>query len=74
VFLTAKHLNTLKNAAKHHAASHGNTLQHTATQADFFSVLYCSDVPLAATLYNMLQHAATRYNALQRTATHCNTG
>jgi len=46
------------------AATHCNTLQHTATR--------CNTLQHAATRCNTLQHAATRCNTLQHAATHCN--
>jgi len=48
-----------------HAATHCNTLQHTATQWHHSAL---SLVPIVKS-----QHAATHCNTLQRNATHCNT-
>jgi len=47
------------------AATHCNTLQHTAP--------HCITLHRTATHCNTLQHSATHCNTLKRTATHCNT-
>jgi len=47
------------------AATHCNTLQHTAT--------HCNTLQHTATHCNTLQHTATYCNTLQHTAAHCNT-
>ena len=50
-----------------HIATHGDSLQHTATAT------HCHTLQQTATHCHTLRHTATHCNTLQHTATHCNT-
>jgi len=69
-WLAATHCNTLQ-----HTAIHCNTLQRTATHCNTLQHTATQVIRrwLAATHCNTLQHTATHCNTLQHTATHCNT-
>jgi len=73
---TAPHCNTPQ-----HAATYGNTLQHTDPHTYSQTATRCSTLQHTATHGNTrqhththtLRHASIRCNMLQHTATHCNT-
>jgi len=70
----ASHCNTLQ-----HTATHCNTLRHTATHCNAWHdhCLIDAELPRTATHWNTLQHTATHcstpYNTLQRNTAHCTT-